>query len=153
MPRDCTCPKDGSSLCGRCAAYAARAGVTTAPRQQHYEQPHIPPIIPRPAVLDEAMPEGTFLAKIRSVAKAHGWLTYHVFDARRSEVGFPDLVLTNGTSVLIYELKTNTGKVTKEQADWLALFAHTGKVECGTWRPRDFPAIVERLSRKEEPAL
>ncbi len=98
--------------------------------------------------LAQDTPEGALLAAIRKLAHPHGWLAYHTYDSRKSETGFPDLVLTNGTNLLMYELKTNTGKPTPEQDRWLNLLAHTGLVECGIWRPRDFPQITERLTRR-----
>ena len=101
-----------------------------------------------PVPLPGDTPEGTLLAKIRTVAKAYGWHTYHVFDARRSEAGYPDLTLCDGKSLLMYELKSNTGQLTEEQALWLSLLTHTEKVECGVWRPRDFGQIYERLTRR-----
>jgi hypothetical protein len=108
-----------------------------------------PALTVRPMPLDT--PEGTLLARIRTLAKQYGWLAYHTHDSRKSETGFPDLVLTNGTSVLIVELKTNTGKLTSEQQRWLDLLSHTGQVETATWRPRDWDQIAARLTRKETP--
>jgi VRR-NUC domain len=99
--------------------------------------------------LPDDTPEGSLLARVRRLATENGWLTFHTYDSRRSEYGFPDLVCTDGTAVLMYELKTNTGKLTPEQQRWLSLLEHTGKVECGVWRPRDWPQISARLTRKE----
>lgn len=93
-------------------------------------------------------PEGTLLDQVRSLAKRYGWQSYHTHDSRRSEPGYPDLTLCDGTSLLIYELKTNTGKPTEAQQTWLNLLAHTGKVECGIWRPGDLAVIHARLSRR-----
>jgi hypothetical protein len=104
-----------------------------------------------PASGAEAMPEGTLLATIRALATPYGWLIYHTYDSRKSEPGFPDTVLTDGESLLMYELKDNHRKPTHEQETWLSLLAHTGKVECGIWRPRDLPAITERLTRRRPP--
>lgn len=98
----------------------------------------------------EDTPEGKLLDRVRSLAKLHGWESYHTHDSRRSEPGFPDLVLCNGRALLIYELKTNTGKLTAEQARWLSLLRHTGKVECGVWRPKDISAITDRLARRRD---
>jgi hypothetical protein len=98
--------------------------------------------------LAEETPEGQLLDRVRSFAKLQGWQSYHTHDSRRSEPGFPDLVLCDGRDLLIYELKTNSGKCTPEQARWLSLLEHTGKVECGIWRPRDFAAIAARLTRR-----
>ena len=93
-------------------------------------------------------PEGALLTRVRALAKVNGFETYHTYRSTKSEPGFPDLVLCNGVSLLIYELKSNDAKVTKEQAYWLSLLAHTAKVECGIWHPRDWPQIVERLTRR-----
>jgi hypothetical protein len=97
--------------------------------------------------LAQDTPEGTLLAALRKMATPHGWLLYHTYDSRKSEPGFPDTCLTNGTDILLYELKDNVRKPTREQEQWLNMLAHTGKVECGIWRPRDWPTIVERLTR------
>jgi hypothetical protein len=105
-------------------------------------------VLTPPAPLPDKTPEETLLAKIRGFARAHGYLTYHTHNSQRSEPGFPDLVLTNGARVLMYELKDNRSKLTVEQDRWLALLAYSGKVECGVWRPRDWPHIVATLSQK-----
>src|SRR5262252_7165860 len=76
---------------------------------------------PGAAVLAEA----GLLEHIRALARRSGWLCYHTHDSRRSEAGFPDLVLTNGQRVLFLECKTSTGKLTEAQARWLALLAHS----------------------------
>ena len=104
---------------------------------------------PAPA-LPEDTPEDGFLARIRSLACPYGWETYHTYSSRRSEPGFPDLVLCNGTDLLLYELKTNTGKATMAQQRWLSLLMRTGCVETGIWRPRDWPDIAARLTRRRE---
>ena len=97
--------------------------------------------------LDQDTPEGTLLAEIRKLAKVHGWVCFHTYDSRKSEPGFPDVTLCDGTSLLMYELKTNTGKLTPEQAQWQALLAHTGLVETGIWRPSMWRQIAARLTR------
>lgn len=101
-----------------------------------------------PPPLPQETPEGVLLAEIRKLAHPLGWQSYHTHDSRRSESGFPDLILTDGTSLLMYELKTNTGKPTEAQQMWLNLLEHTGKVECGIWRPRQWADISERLTRR-----
>lgn len=101
-----------------------------------------------PEPLSVQTPEATLLARVRQYARANGWLFHHVRDSRGCDPGFPDTCLTDGSSVLFMELKSNTGKPTPEQARWLSLLEHTGQVECGIWRPRDFATIVERLTRK-----
>ncbi len=50
-----------------------------------------------------------------------GWRLYHTRDSRRSPAGFPDLVLVSrGRGRLLFvELKSDTGRVRPEQAEWL----------------------------------
>lgn len=56
-----------------------------------------------------------------------GYMTYHVFDSRRTAVGFPDIVALKGRDLLVLELKTDKGKVTPEQYVWLRAFANVGR--------------------------
>jgi hypothetical protein len=95
--------------------------------------------------------EEALLQHIRALAKRTGWLTYHTHDSRRSEDGWPDLVLCDGKRLIIAELKSATGKLTPEQMSWLALLAHTGKVECYVWRPTDWEGIVAILQGQPSP--
>lgn len=118
-----------------------KAALPTEPYVAYIDQPTV-------ATLPDNTPEEILLAKVIALAKITGWKAYHTRDSRKSEPGFPDLVLTNGEDVLIWELKDNRRKPTVDQERWLNLFQHTGKVEAGLYRPRDWPAIVERLTRK-----
>jgi hypothetical protein len=91
-------------------------------------------------------PENRFLERVRRLAREHGWATYHSYRSTRSEPGFPDLCCVREV-VLFCELKSATGKLTRDQHQWLSLLAHAGcEVYC--WRPRDWDAIVDRLTRK-----
>ena len=74
-----------------------------------------------------------------------GWLCYHTHDSRRSEPGFPDIVMVRPPSVLFAELKTDTGRVTPAQRMWLEALGRCPGIEAYVWRPSDFDAIVERL--------
>jgi hypothetical protein len=100
-----------------------------------------------PARTDDDASEAVLLAAVRRLAAQYGWLCYHTYDSRKSALGYPDVTLTDGTALLIYELKTNTGTLTVAQEQWLSRLAQTGTVETGVWRPRDMAAIIARLSR------
>lgn len=84
------------------------------------------------------MTEATLLTAVRKIARLTGWLTYHTHDSRRSEPGFPDLVLlhTRRHRLIFAELKTDTGRLTPDQENWLAALAETGH-EIALWRPTD----------------
>lgn len=101
------------------------------------------------------MPEDTLLAQIRTLTKTTGWLLYHTYNSQRSEKGFPDLVLAKPGRppregrLIFAELKSKKGKESREQMIWLDVLQHTlSTVEVYTWRPADWPDIVEILTRK-----
>jgi len=49
----------------------------------------------------------------------HSWLTYHTYDSRMSQPGFPDVVAVKGHRVVWMELKSKKGKIRPEQRVWL----------------------------------
>ena len=71
------------------------------------------------------------------LAQRLGWLVYHTHDSRHSAKGYPDIVALNGTVGLAIELKSEKGKVTPEQKQWLTAFAGAGFLPC-IWRPADW---------------
>lgn len=85
------------------------------------------------------MPEKVFQATIIGAAMRQGWLVYHTFDSRRSQPGFPDLVLVHPEAgkCLFRELKTQTGKTTPKQDEWLTALTHAG-LDAAVWRPADW---------------
>lgn len=93
------------------------------------------------------MTESQLLAAVRQLAELTSWLCYHTHDSRRSEPGFPDLVLcsTRQRRVLFVELKSETGTVTGEQDTWLIALDACG-FEVAVWRPADLddaiPAVL-----------
>lgn len=99
--------------------------------------------------------ERDFLGQVIDLARLCGWLVHHQRPARtaqgwRSAVqghkGFPDLVLVRGPYVLFVELKTDSGKTTPEQEDWLARLKAAGAWAC-VWRPGDWQTIEWVLRR------
>jgi hypothetical protein len=88
--------------------------------------------------------EAQFLAQVRKAAKLLGWATYHVHDSRRSEAGFPDLVLTRRPRVIFAELKSDRGKVTPQQRAWMDELRACGQ-EVYLWKPSYWPAIEKLL--------
>jgi len=81
----------------------------------------------------------------------NGWLVFHPFDSRRSEPGFPDIVLAQRNRPLwIVELKSLRGRMTAQQSVWIdTLRAATG-VRAEVWRPDDFDRICALLRRRSE---
>jgi hypothetical protein len=89
-----------------------------------------------------AMSERQLDALIEDARKALGIrLSYHTHDSRRSPAGFPDRVYCGPGGVLFRELKTDTGKLTLAQLDWLANLNAAG-LNAGLWRPSDWPSLI-----------
>ena len=91
--------------------------------------------------------EEQFQRWIVQFAQLNGWLAYHPYDSRRSEAGWPDLVLVRGDQVLFRELKAENGKVSAEQQKWIDALAHAG-CDVAVWRPQDEKVIEEALRRR-----
>jgi len=91
-----------------------------------------------------SMTERQLQEAIIAAARALGYLCYHVYDSRRSVPGFPDLVLLRGSRAIVYELKTERGRVRPEQHDWLAAFNAAG-IPAKVIRPADLDAVLDEL--------
>jgi hypothetical protein len=111
------------------------AGPRTPRRNRKFAKPTVPD-----------MSENELLANVREIAKLNGWETYHTHDSRRSDAGWPDLVLASAAQrrTLFIELKKRTGRVSDAQQKWLDLLALCGQ-EVAVWRPADMPEIVRVL--------
>ncbi|WP_041574508.1 VRR-NUC domain-containing protein [Cellulomonas gilvus] len=85
------------------------------------------------------MTEKALQAHVLTLARTTGWLVYHTHDSRRSQPGFPDLVLVHArrATVLYRELKTETGRIRPEQRQWLTALAEAG-ADAAVWRPSDW---------------
>jgi hypothetical protein len=91
------------------------------------------------------VPEHAFLQRVRQTAQLFGWRIYHTHDSRRSEPGFPDVVLVRDGRLIFAELKTDTGRITAAQLAWLTALEQCSNVEAHIWRPRDWPAVLRTL--------
>ena len=64
--------------------------------------------------------EAKMESRLRELCKLRGWLFYHTHDSRRSDKGFPDVVISkpDGSKPLFVELKVKT-RLSREQCHWL----------------------------------
>ncbi|MBM4407820.1 MAG: VRR-NUC domain-containing protein [Chloroflexi bacterium] len=91
---------------------------------------------------------------IVQVARLHGWLVYHTYDSRRSDPGFPDLVLVHVKRGQLWflECKSARGRVTPEQQDWLSALGALHVVIPNLWvavvRPAMYDVVLARLARQ-----
>ena len=102
------------------------------------------------------MSEKVLMAWVLETARQLNWLVYHTHDSRRSEPGFPDLVMCRKapmigqpSELLVVELKTQQGRTTRQQDAWLDHFRSAG-IETAVWRPAQCldGTIVARLGRR-----
>ena len=88
------------------------------------------------------MTESQFQSAIIQFAKLRGWSVYHTHNSRRSEKGFPDLCLVR-EKVLFREVKTDKGRLSKEQIAWGKRLQEAG-ADFAIWRPE----IKEQIWRE-----
>jgi len=88
--------------------------------------------------------EAAFLEQVRRVASDYGWLPYHTHNSKRSEPGFPDLVLVRADRLVFAELKRVKGRISPDQGKWIWALRRAGR-EVYVWRPVDWDTIHEAL--------
>ena len=110
------------------------------------------PGVPPPDTIT-AITEKDWLAQVRQAAEKLGYLVYHTHDSRRSDPGFPDLVLVNMEKkrLVFAELKREKGKILAEQQLWIDTLREAGQ-EAHIWRPSDIDRVIEVLSGDRLPA-
>src|SRR5438874_2184448 len=98
--------------------------------------------------------EAEFTRQVLQLAKLCGWRTAHFRPGRTKTgwrtavqgdgVGFPDVLLLRGGSILVAELKVGSRKTTPAQNRWLQAFYAAG-VTAVIWRPEYWDEIVKTL--------
>ena len=100
------------------------------------------------------MSEADWTRRVIDTAKLYGWHCVHFLPARtnkgwatalQGDKGFPDLVLAKSGCVLHAELKTDTGRVRKDQIEWAKEIGPSYRL----WRPRDWDIVLHELSSQD----
>lgn len=95
------------------------------------------------------MTEGTLQIRVRHLATTLGWKFYHTRDSRGSDRGWPDCSIGKQGRFLVRELKSQKGRTTKDQREWLDILESCG-IDAGIWRPLDLlNGGIERALRGE----
>jgi len=94
--------------------------------------------------------ERAFAGQVEDLCRLFQWRYYHSWNSMHSPPGFPDYLLLKGARLLFVELKTDTGKLTIPQRDWLTALAAAGK-DVFLWRPQDFEEVRDILAGHAEP--
>lgn len=95
------------------------------------------------------MTEAQWQQQVVELAALYGWSSYHTYDSRRSHPGWPDLVLCRPPEIVFVELKTDKGRLSAAQCEWLERLAASGQ-RVFVWRPSMFDAIHRILKRRRE---
>jgi len=84
--------------------------------------------------------------QVRDLCRLFGWKMYFSWTSIHSPRGFPDLVLVHPSKnrVIFAELKSEKGKLTEEQVEWLDALGKCGQ-EVYVWRPSNWEEIVSVL--------
>jgi VRR-NUC domain len=99
------------------------------------------------------MTEAEFQGAVCDTLRLFGWRYCHQRPARTSrgwrtaisgDVGYPDLTCVRGDRILWLELKAETGRLTQEQANWLAALGTAGG-SVHVVRPSDWPMLEELI--------
>ena len=88
---------------------------------------------------------------VRDLAARLGYRrAYHTYDSRRSDTGFPDLVLVRDRVVFL-ELKREEKHCTQTQLEWIAAL-HAAGADVYVVRPRNFDALAAALGPRSTSA-
>jgi hypothetical protein len=101
-------------------------------------------------LLAERMLESELQGEVLKLAQVHGWKSYHTYDSRRSQRGYPDLTMVHKrTGRLIFaELKRERSGPTADQREWLKVLGLTGAI-VRLWKPRHlFSGEIEKTLRE-----
>lgn len=91
-----------------------------------------------------ALSERAWQAMVLELATLYRWGHYHTFDSRRSQPGFPDLVLWRDR-VIFAELKAADGTLTPLQKRVLEGLRAAGAAVF-VWRPADLERVKRELA-------
>ena len=107
-----------------------------------------------PATL-KGLSESDFHNAVAAYAKSEGWTCFSIrktgmmgSDGKwrgMADAGFPDIVACRGKALLALELKSETGRASPEQTEWLALLAAVPGVTARLARPRDASELLKLM--------
>lgn len=82
------------------------------------------------------MTETQFQSTVVAMCKLLNVFCYHPYFSRKSAAGWPDLAMCGDSGFMLRELKTETGKLTRQQEEWGARLRQAG-ISWDVWRPDD----------------
>jgi hypothetical protein len=92
-----------------------------------------------------ALTEKAFQAMVVAGLRQRGWLVWHVVDSRLMRAGLPDIVAIKPGRVLLWELKTEEGRVRPEQQGVIDALPPGSTVDARIVRPSQWAEVEEVL--------
>lgn len=100
------------------------------------------------AMTGRAMTEAQLLACVTNLARLLGWQVMHPWISVRTAPGYPDLTLVRDGRLIFAELKSDTGRLSAAQQEWLDALRRVPCAEVYVWRCADWhDGTVERVLR------
>lgn len=101
--------------------------------------------------------ESAFQAQLEHLLRIYGWKYTHFRPAQVrgrwmtplvGDAGFPDIVATNGESIIYVEIKSAVGRLSPGQKAWRNHLESAG-AEYYLWRPSDLEEAKNIISRRK----
>ena len=98
--------------------------------------------------------EADFSRLVEDLLNTFGWQWCHFRPAKTDKgwrtalsghQGFPDYIAVEGNRLLFIELKSEKGKVSKAQLEWLEAL-RKATLEVYVWKPSDYEKVLDILS-------
>jgi hypothetical protein len=102
------------------------------------------------AIPPDDMTEKVWQQSVSDLFRSLGWRGYHTLRSKGSQPGYPDLTLVRDRVVFL-ELKTESGKTTGKQKEWLSALERAG-ADVYVVRPRHMQALATVLGPKSTAA-
>lgn len=97
------------------------------------------------SVITNTMPERALQSAIVQAARSLGFFCYFTWNSRHSPEGFPDLILVKNGVILVYELKTEKGRMRPMQQEWLDALNGATVQTSRVIRPSDLDDVLREL--------
>ncbi len=102
--------------------------------------------------------EQEFQTQIIDLARRFDWRYFHARPGKTAggrwatqmsgDPGYPDLTMVRGNRLIFAELKTDAGKATDQQVEWLSALNAVEHRTAQLWRPHDLETVAELLRRR-----
>lgn len=92
-----------------------------------------------------AQPEAHFQRAITDLMDLHGWVWFHDNDPRKNNAGLPDLIACDGRTLVLWELKSEEGRLTRKQRRWHDLLDTAERLSVGVRRPTDWDDVASLI--------